>query len=163
MERIGNTIREAHHMNLIFPSHPFHSNVTARNTPIVTAFTNAFHAISTHAHFARPSPLPAPDPRELGLPSALTLPVPGKGPQCNRRSRYGMRKYLGSTNGVGTRTAAVHATKPMIQYTSCLRPTSRSDRRPQNARERKRRTDLPQPCPSTHKVPRRQRVRHNGV
>lgn len=110
-------------MNLIFPSHPFHSNVTARNRPIVTAFTNAFHAISTQVHFARASP----DPREIRLPSPLTLPVPGKGPQCIRKSRYGMRKYLGSTNGVGTRTAAVHATKPTIQYRPCLLPASRSD------------------------------------
>jgi hypothetical protein len=143
-------------MNLIFPSHPFHSNVTARNRPIVTAFTNAFHAISTQVHFARASP----NPREVPLPSPLTLSVSGNGPQCIRISRYGMRKYLGSTNGVGTRTAAVHATKPMIQYTPCLLPTQRLDHRPSS---RKRRTDFPQPCPSTHKVPRRQRVRHDGV
>lgn len=113
-------------MNLIFPSHPFHSNVTARNRPIVAAFTNAFHAISTQVHFARASP----NPREVPLPSPLTLSVSGNGPQCIRISRYGMRKYLGSTNGVGTRTAAVHATKPMIQYTPCLLPTQKLDHRP---------------------------------
>jgi hypothetical protein len=74
-----------------------------------------------------------------------------------------MRKYRGSTSGVGTSTAAVQATNPAIQYTPWVLPTPAFIRNVVPPSHGKGRTDFPEPCPSAHQIPRRQRVPHHRM
>lgn len=87
-----------YHMNRCHtPSSLSHLNLTRRNTPTVTMFTRACHAISTHAHFVF---------------LRWSTGVPAEDEARIRMTRYGRRKYRGSMSGDGVSVMSVAASNP---------------------------------------------------